>query len=135
MGSLQVDLLFGREKSGEAAFGPALELGTWAFDDVRTSGLAELVLPLGSLDLGLALGPGWRFHDEGGVMVAARANLGYRAFNYSGSYGTGFGIFAGVDQPIPHDAPTWMLGVHIDGMWTALPFVFLASWIRGNPEH
>lgn len=133
--SLEADLLWGRDGSGQLALGPALELGTWAFDDLRAAALGEVLLPTGDLDLGLALGPSWRVTDHPGPALAGRVTLGYRPFNYSGAYATGFGVFAGADQPLSKDPATWMLGVHVDGMWTALPFVLLASWIRGNPEH
>lgn len=132
-GSLEADILFGRDRSGAFAFGPSVEVATWAFSDVRTSALGLAVIPIGDLDLGLSVGPQWQYDGESELAVAARAFLGVRAYNHSAAYGTGFGLVASVDQGVSHfEHRAFMLGLHIDGMWTALPFMAAVSWFRGS---
>jgi hypothetical protein len=126
-GALSTDLLLLRERPGEFGVGPMLELATLAFDDVRPSALALGVVPLGPLDLGVALGPSW-FSGQG-PGAAARGFLGYRIFNYGGTYGTAIGLAVGADRSFENGATTWNCGVHLDGMWLSLPLIALASWI------
>jgi hypothetical protein len=133
-GSLDADLLFGRERAGTFGYGPALEVGTWAFSDVRVAPLGRIVVPIGDLDLGCSLGPRVRVFDGTELGVVGRAFLGYRAFNYSGPYGAGFGLYGGIDRGLHNARTTWTLGLHIDAMWASLPFVVLASWVRGSPD-
>lgn len=132
--SASVDLTFGRERAGDLGWGPAVEVGSRAFSDLRATILGQLVAPVGPLDLVVGAGPQWQSGSPGGAAVAGRLDLGYRAFNHTGAYGTGFGVVAGLDQPLDDHPTTWLVGLHIDAMWASLPFVALASWIRGAPE-
>jgi hypothetical protein len=75
-----------------------------------------------------------RVTDGFGTGAAGRLFIGYRAYNYGGSYGTGFGLFAGVEGAEPGAATAWTLGLHLDAMWAALPVIALASWVRGAPD-
>jgi hypothetical protein len=132
--SADVDVLFGRERAGTVGYGPAVEFGTWAFRDLRLVPMARLLVPVGDLDLAASAGPRLRFTDERGVGMAGRVSLGYRAFNHTGAYGTAFALFGGVDQRLDAPSATWSLGIHFDAMWASLPFVALASWVRGDPD-
>jgi hypothetical protein len=132
--SATLDFTFGRERAGQVGWGPLVELGSWAFNDVRATALGQLIAPLDALDLGVAAGPQWQFGSPGGAAIAGRAFFGYRAFNHTSPYGTGFGVFAGLDLPLHQAPPTGLVGLHLDGMWASLPFLALASWIRGAPE-
>jgi hypothetical protein len=93
------------------------------------------VIPLGDLDLGLSLGPQWQYAEETSVAAAARLFLGFRAYNHSAAYGTGFGLVASVDQGVTDsENRVLMFGLHIDGMWTALPFMAAVSLFRGSDD-
>jgi hypothetical protein len=133
--SAEFDVTWGRERSGDVGVGAGFEVGTWAFQDLRLAPMGHVLLPTGPLDLVVAAGPAWRVGPDSGPGVSGRLALGYRPFNYSGAYQTGFAVFAGIDEPLPADSPKWIVGAHLDGMWTALPFIILVSWLRGNPEH
>lgn len=133
-GSLDADLLFGRDRSGTVGYGPALELGTWAFSEVRLLPMARVVVPVGEIDVGCSIGPRLRVTDGFGTGVAGRLFIGYRAYNYGGTYGTGFGLFAGAEDAEPRAATAWTIGLHLDAMWAALPVIALASWVRGAPD-
>jgi hypothetical protein len=132
--SATVDLSFGRDRAGQVAWGPRLEIGSWAFRDLRTSAFGHVMLPLGPLDVDLAAGPQWQLGRGAGAAAAARLFLGYRAFNHSGSYGTGFGFFGGLDATLGDTPTTFLLGLHLDGMWSSIPILALVSWIRGAPD-
>lgn len=134
-GALSGDVLFGQKRTGQWGFGPAVEIGTFAFDDLRLSSTLAVQLPTDPIQLGLSLGPQLQsVTDALNPAVAARAFLGYRSYNHTGSYATAFGLGAGLDQRLDgNNGSVWSVSLHLDGMWLSLPFVALASWLRGSP--
>lgn len=130
--SLDAEVLFGRTRAGTFGAGPALELGTWAFSDFRVTPMARALIPVGELDLACSAGPQFALDAENRTAIAGRVQLGYRAYNYTGAYGAGFGVFGGVDHALTADSTQWLLGLHFDAMWASLPFIALASWVVGE---
>jgi len=125
-GSVAADVLFGR--SGDATFGlgPRLELGTRAFDDLRLGGGLSLQLPtdpiavVGSVQ-GLLQSNGGEFHPG----VGARCFVGLRPYNHYGVYSAALGLSVGADHVFGADLTSVVAAIHVDGMWLALPFIFL----------
>lgn len=124
------DLMFGRTRSSQFAIGPAAELGSQALSDLRPALLAQVLVPLGTLDATLAAGPQWRLPGDHPLALAGRVFLGYRAYNFSAPYGLGAGVFVGLDQPLVEAPATWTAGLHLDLMLLSLPFIAGASWLR-----
>jgi hypothetical protein len=133
-GALRADVLWGRDGARDAGLGPALELGTLGFSDARFLAGATAFLPLdGLLSVSLTPAIGARTDRTGWSPVAgARALFGIRVFNHYGAYDLAGGLLAGFDRDLDADGTTAVtIGAQLDGMVLALPFLLLASWIRG----
>lgn len=127
-GHVAGDVLFGRTSEHSLGYGPRLELGTRAFDDLRAALGFSLQLPIDPLAI-VATGQGLLQTHEGDVNpgFGGRLFLGLRPYNYYGVYSAGLGLALGVDH-VPHTAVTNVsLGFQLDGMWLCLPALFLVE--------
>ncbi len=126
------DVMFGRSSARDLGFGPSLEVGTVAFDDVRLRLGPQLQLPAGDLSVVLTPSGYWRFAADTGGGIAGRAFVGFRSYNYGGEYVVAFGVVGGGDYGLGElRERNLMIGLHLDGMWSAIPFLALASWLSG----
>ncbi len=124
------DVMYGRQGIGDHGVGPALELGTMSFDDIRLAPGVSVQVPLGALQLVLSPGGFVRAADRWDVGPNLRAFIGSRSFNHSGSYVAAFGLSAGVDWGLRDVAERrFVIAAHLDGMWLALPWMALISWL------
>ncbi len=128
--SLRGDVMFGRASVNDIGYGPAVELSTASFDDVRASVGGSLQLPLAPLQLVVSGAPYIRLGPRGDVGASSRVFIGSRSYNHSGSYVAAFGLSAGFDAGFGEASERRMLlAAHLDGMWLALPWVMLISWL------
>jgi hypothetical protein len=128
--ALRADVLFLRERGADFGIGPALRLGSVAFDDLRLDAGLSVLLPLfESFPLQLEAGPHLLDFDQPGVY--ASAFFGLRSFNHYGGYEMSAGLALTVERAFSTGTPSaiW-LTARIDGSWLALPFVFLYNAAR-----
>jgi hypothetical protein len=60
---------------------------------------------------------------------------GGRSYNPYARYTAAFGIVLRGEQPFTANEPRALwLGVELDGMWLALPFMALSSWVSGPAD-
>lgn len=130
------DVLFGRSRYSDVSAGPFASITSAGFDDVRLGGGATLLLPVTQyLPLGLSLGGYARQEDDWDPGVSGWLFFGSRSYNFHSSYGIAAGLFLGVEHDLRdpgHNAI--VVGVQIDGLVLALPFLFTYEWLRGNPD-
>jgi len=135
-GAVRGDALFFRTNRHSLGFGPALEVGTAGFSDVRLLGSAELLAPLGEF-LAVSVAPGvvMRSSSEGAVAgLSGRAFFGMRAYGYT-DYSLNGGLVVGFDQDLggPREHAI-VVGLQIDGLVLALPVLFLVSAFHGSGD-
>lgn len=136
-GSIRGDLIFGRSSEHDVGVGPALEIATTDFDDLRLLGGATAVLPLGDLFAVSATPSAYvRAHDDTtSAGVSGRLFLGFKSYNYESAYAMGAGLLLGFDQDLggskEHAA---VVAVQLDALIVALPFALVYQLIRG-PTH
>jgi hypothetical protein len=125
-GSISADVLFGRSSDLSYGIGPRVEIGTRAFDDLRTAAGLTTLIPLDPLVASLTLHGLLQTNagrSEPGV--GGRLFFGVRPYNYYGWYSAGLGLTFGVDQVLVTDTTNVTLGLQLDGMWLSLPLLFL----------
>jgi hypothetical protein len=126
-GDVVADVLWGREREKNAAWGLSLDVGTKGFEDGRYGaalvGLLPLADPLvGQLELG-----GLAVSDGSGVSpgLSARLGLGLRALNQRGHYGHSHQLVLGMTH-VPGDdsraGTTLSIALRVDAFWFAMPF-------------
>lgn len=130
---LRGDLLLLRDRNGQAAIGPYVEVLTRTFETFEAGGGAEVLVPFSeSVPLVLSAGPfvrGSRVGWEGGV--AGHAFLGSRSHNFHAVYGWQLGGFVDVRVGAgPGRQVDVLWGVQIDTLILALPFVLLVNAFR-----
>lgn len=135
-GALRGEALFLRQNRRSIGLGPAVEIGTAGFSDVRALGSAVVLFPIGEF-LAVSVAPGGfiRSSDQGAVGgVSGRAFFGMHAYGY-GDYALNGGLVLGYDRDLggPKENAI-VIGAQIDGLILALPVVLLVSWIRGSPD-
>jgi hypothetical protein len=135
-GGLRGDVLFARERNSDLGFGPYLEVATAGFDDLRVGLGPALLLPIHPyFPLGLSAG-GYARNSEHGFEpgVAARLFFGSRSYNFHSTYGMAGGLLAGVDYGLGESKEIlFVLGVQLDGLVLALPFLAGYQLLRGPP--
>ncbi len=129
-GNVHGDLLFLRQRNADFGLGPYVEVGTAAFDDLRLSAGASLLLPI-SDDFPLVASAGFlsrQFSDPG---VEASLFWGLRSFNYHSAYNLAGGIVLGAQQSFGagHNR-VLSIGLRIDGLLFALPFLLLQGAVE-----
>jgi hypothetical protein len=136
-GALRGDVLFGRSRDSDLGVGPAVELGTAAFSDVRLTLGPTVFLPIGDV-LGLAATPALLARRDDGVTslgASGRLFAGIRAMNHYGEYSMAGGLVLGFDRDLGDSGETAVvIAAHVDGLVLAVPVMLLVSWLRGPPD-
>jgi len=134
-GAIRGDVLFGRDRNADFALGPYVSLGTAKFADARYGAGLTLLAPTFSGDFPLTLSAGAASRDFDDARIAGQLFFGLRSHNFHGSYAMASGIVLGGDQSVSADhAHTFYLGLQIDGLWLALPFIFGYEWLKPSPD-
>ncbi len=134
-GALRGDVLFGRDRNAAFAIGPYLTLGTANFSDLRFGGGLSLLLPAFSGDMPVVVSAGGLSRNGDDGRLAAQVFFGFRSHNFHGAYAMASGIVMGGDAAIgPSHAGTTYVGLQIDGLWIALPFILGYEWLHGAPD-
>ncbi|MBX3229712.1 MAG: hypothetical protein KIT84_05210 [Labilithrix sp.] len=121
------DALFFRDRAGQMAFGPYVDLATEAFDTFQTGGGLEWLVPAGEPAFIFSAGAFART-SRFGWEPGAQATIfwGARSFNYHSLYSPGVGLFLqgryGFGDGKQADA---VLGVHLDLEYFLLPALFI----------
>ena len=133
----RADVLFLRERNGQMAVGPYLDLDTESLRRVDTGGGVEWLLPL-SDDIPLVLSAGGFVRNGDGRSwapgVVGGAWVGSRSFNFHAWYGMAAGLF--VQTRWVPESPSnvaALAGVQVDLEMLALPWIFLFDAIKGGP--
>ncbi len=134
-GNLRADLLFGRERNADYALGPYATFGTATFSDLRFGGGLSLLLPTLGGDFPILLSAGARSHNASDLRLAGEAFFGLRSHNFHGNYVMASGIVLGGDTVLSGaQANTLYVGLQIDGLWLALPFILGYEWLHQAPD-
>jgi hypothetical protein len=134
--AVQLDALFGHRTNRDFGFGPFGRIGSVGFSNVRPElGLSGLVPVLSGFPLVLSAGAYASLGSGAHPGVSGQIFWGSRSYNPYGNYAAGFGLVGRLEAPFTQRDPSviW-LGLELDGMWLALPFVALTSWISGPPD-
>jgi hypothetical protein len=124
------DLLLLRERNGDFGLGPYAEISTAGFWDARYGGGASALLPVAP-DFPLVLSLGAYGHESDSVALGANAFFGLRSYNFHGSYNYAVGFVVSGYKDLGADRATLVtLGIELDGLLLALPFLFVAGELR-----
>ena len=134
-GAVRGDLLFGRERNADFALGPYATLGTAKFSDARFGGGLSLLLPTLSGDFPIVLSAGALSRNGGDLRLSGEAFFGLRSHNFHGSYAMASGLILGADSAASGGhGNTVYVGVQVDGLWLALPFILGYEWLHPTPD-
>ena len=134
-GALRGDLLFGRDRNADFALGPYATLGTATFSDVRFGGGLSLLLPTLEGDFPIVLSSGVQSRNGSDLRIAGEAFFGLRSHNFHGAYAMASGLVLGGDSVVSGArGNTLYVGVQIDGLWLALPFILAYEWLHPAPD-
>ena len=134
-GSLRGDLLLGRERNADFALGPYATFGTATFSDVRFGGGLSLLLPTLSGDFPIVLSAGALSRNGNDVRLSADAFFGLRSHNFHGAYAMASGLVIGADSAVAGGhGNTLYVGLQVDGLWIALPFILGYEWLHRAPD-
>ncbi len=129
------DLLFGRDRNADFGLGPYATFGTATFSDVRFGGGLRLLLPTLSGDFPIVLSAGGLSRNGSDARLSGEAFFGLRSHNFHGAYAMASGLVLGGDKAIAGGhGSTLYVGVQIDGLWIALPFILGYEWLHPNPD-
>ena len=134
-GTLRGDLLFGRDRNADLALGPYVTVGSAAFSDVRFGGGLSLLLPSFDGDLPIVFSAGALSRNANDLRLSGEAFFGLRSHNFHGAYAMASGIVLGADSAISAGhGNTLYVGLQIDGLWLALPFILGYEWLHPAPD-
>ena len=134
-GSLRGDFLFGRKRNADFALGPYATFGTATFSDVRFGGGLSLLLPTLSGDVPIVLSAGALSRNGSDARLSADAFFGLRSHNFHGAYAMASGLVVGTDSAVAGGhGNTLYVGLQIDGLWIALPFILGYEWLHQAPD-
>jgi hypothetical protein len=134
-GEIHGDLLFGRERNADFALGPYATLGTAKFSDARLGAGLSLLLPIFAGDFPIVLSAGGLTRNGSDARVAGEAFFGLRSHNFHGAYAMASGVVVGGDAAVTGArGNTLYMGLQVDGLWIALPFILGYEWLRGTPD-
>ncbi len=133
---LRGDVMFGRGRPGHYGFGPFVEVGTFALDELQFGGGATLLLPVDStLPLVASVGGFGRIADDDfGLEPGLSAALfwGTRSFNFHANYVMSAGLLVGFRQSLGESKKSsLMLAAQLDLAVLGLPLVMLINLMRG----
>jgi len=134
-GSLRGDLLVGRERNSDFALGPYATLGTAKFSDLRLGAGLSLLLPTFSGDFPVVLSAGGLTRNGSDARLSGEVFFCLRSHNFHGSYAMASGIVIGGDRAFAaSSANTLYVGLQVDGLWLALPFILGYEWLHKAPD-
>ncbi|HYQ44340.1 MAG TPA: hypothetical protein VER11_20295 [Polyangiaceae bacterium] len=134
-GGFRGDLLFGRDRNRDFALGPYATFGTATFSDVRFGGGLSFLIPTLEGDFPIVLSAGALSRNGSDLRLAGQAFFGLRSHNFHGYYAMGSGIVLGGDSVVSGpSANTLYVGLQIDGLWLALPFILGYEWLHKAPD-
>ena len=131
------DVLFGRNRDADFALGPYVDFSTAGFDDSRPGGGLSALVPWHPIfPLVLSVGGYGRHSDAGWEPgVASQLFVGSRSYNFHSSYGITAGLVVDYQHGLGDTRENLIvIGLRIDGLAVALPFIAGYSLIRGAPE-
>lgn len=124
-GQARGDVLFLRERTSDFGLGPYLALGTAAFEDLRVSAGMSALIPVAE-DFPFVLSLGALTRDADSFGVSGSLFWGLRSYNFHSGYNLAFGLSLAGERTFgqtPSNAIS--LGVQVDGLVLALPFLLL----------
>jgi hypothetical protein len=134
-GGFRGDLLFGRERNADYALGPYATFGTATFSDVRFGGGLSLLLPTLEGDFPIVLSAGAQSRNGADLRLAGEAFFGLRSHNFHGHYAMASGVVLGADSVLSGTpGNTLYVGLQVDGLWLALPFILGYEWLHPAPD-
>jgi len=134
-GGFRGDLLFGRDRNADFALGPYATFGTATFSDVRFGGGLSVLLPTLEGDFPIVLSTGVQSRNGDDLRLSGEAFFGLRSHNFHGHYAMASGLVLGGDSVISGTrGNTLYVGLQIDGMWLALPFILGYEWLHKAPD-
>ncbi|MEO6602975.1 MAG: hypothetical protein ABIQ16_24025 [Polyangiaceae bacterium] len=134
-GGFRGDVLFGRDRNADFALGPYAAFGTAAFSDVRFGGGFSLLLPTFDGDFPIVVSAGALSRNGTDLRASSEVFFGLRSHNFHGAYAMGSGIVLGGDTAVSGShANTLYVGLQIDGLWLALPFILGYEALRPTPD-
>ncbi len=134
-GGFRGDVLFGRDRNADFALGPYATVGTATFSDVRFGGGLSFLLPTFEGDFPIVLSGGALSRNGDDLRWSAEGFFGLRSHNFHGSYAMASGIVLGGDSAISGGhGNTLYVGVQVDGLWLALPFILGYEALRPTPD-
>ncbi|MEP7048733.1 MAG: hypothetical protein ABJB12_00205 [Pseudomonadota bacterium] len=134
-GALRADLLFGRDRNSDFALGPYATLGTAKFQDARFGAGVSLLVPTFSGDFPIILSAGGLSRNGSDARVSGDVFFGLRSHNFHGAYAMASGLVLGGDRAFDADhGNTLYVGLQIDGLWLALPFILGYEWLHKAPD-
>lgn len=126
------DLWLLRERDADWGLGPYAELWTVQFDDLHLGGGIAVVAPVWpAVPFVLSVGPAF---DASRRVAEGTATLfwGLSSYNFHSPYALADGVFLKVDRSLASTPTTRVsVGVRVDTLWLALPFVIAYEAARG----
>ncbi len=134
-GALRSDFLIGRERNADFAWGPYATLGTAKFSDVRFGAGLSLLIPTLSGDFPVLLSAGALSRNGTDARLSGQAFFGLRSHNFHGHYAMASGLIFGADTSVADSgATTLYVGLQVDGLWLALPFILAYESLTPSPD-
>lgn len=134
-GGFRGDLLLGRDRNADPGLGPYVSVGTATFSDLRLGGGMSLLLPTLGGDFPLVVSAGALTRNGTDLRLSSEAFFGLRSHNFHGAYAMASGIVIGGDAAVSGSrSNTLYVGLQIDGLWIALPFILGYQALRGTPD-
>ena len=134
-GAIRGDVLFGRERNADFAWGPYATLGTAKFSDARFGAGLSLLIPTLSGDFPVLLSAGALSRNGNDARLSSEIFFGLRSHNFHGAYAMASGLVLGGDASVTDNhATTVYVGLQVDGLWLALPFILGYEWLNPAPD-
>jgi hypothetical protein len=134
-GAVRGDILFGRDRNADFAWGPYATLGTAKFSDARLGAGLTLLIPTLSGDFPVLFSAGAASRNGADARLSSELFFGLRSHNFHGAYAMASGVVIGGDASVTGGhSNTLYVGLQIDGLWLALPFILGYEWLRATPD-
>lgn len=134
-GAARADLLFGRARNADFAWGPYASVGTAKFSDLRLGAGLSLLVPTLSGDFPVLFSAGVLSRNGSDARLSGELFFGLRSHNFHGHYAMASGLVLGTDASLTDNhATTVYVGLHVDGLWLALPFILGYEWLKPSPD-
>jgi hypothetical protein len=132
---VRADILFGRTRNRDFAVGPYLTLSSANFADLRLGAGASVLLPTFDGDFPFVISVGGISRDFVRAGLGTSVFFGLRSHNLHGGYAMASGLMLGADAELTGPRRTTLvLGLQLDGLWLALPFLLCYEWLSGGPN-